>query len=301
MKSTKKCILLLLVAVLAAGAAFAVTACGGAGDDETPDTSTKLETPKNFTFDSETAEYSFTAVDNAQFYYIVVNMYDPEGVEYTDIIGMTSMIPATAGQTVTGTMDFYKYSDATTTPGGLIPVTELPKANYIARCIATGQGYEDSDAATVSFTIGGKLEFPKVTYRVDEDGTLTADVICYYLEYARWWYGLPSRVEVYVKDADSGETLETLTFDDWSYDTRWLAFKTYFLFKNTSASVELGEGVTADDVTVTAKAFGYGDKITDSDEVAAWEHEPFVRVVDFSDFANPVEGWDAEAPWNTQA
>ena len=65
MKITKKCILLLLVAVLAAGAAFAVTACGGAGDDETPDTSTKLETPKNFTFDSETAEYSFTAVDNA--------------------------------------------------------------------------------------------------------------------------------------------------------------------------------------------------------------------------------------------
>lgn len=300
MKILKRWMVLLLAVAMTAAVACALTACGNGDDTTDPDTSggsNKLASPAGFTFDATTGDYSFTAVENGQFYYVVVNMYDNKGEEYTDIIGMTSMIPGTAGQTISGTMDFYKYSDATIAPGGLIPITDLPKANYIARCIATGSGYTDSDAATVKFTIGGELEFPKVTYQI-EDGTLTADVNCYYLEHSRWWYGLPGRIEVYVRNADSGEVLQTLTFDDWSYNTRWLAYKTYFLFDNATQSVSLGN-VSADDVIVTAKAFGYGDAITDSDEVYAWNHEAFKRVVDFSDFGNPKDGWDDGASWYT--
>ena len=101
-----------------------------------------------------------------------------------------------------------------------------------------------------------------------------------------------------MRNADSGEVLQTLTFDDWSYNTRWLAYKTYFLFDNATQSVSLGN-VSAEDVIVTAKAFGYGDAITDSDEVYAWNHEAFKRVVDFSDFGNPKDGWDDGASWYT--
>lgn len=276
----------MLIAVTAVSCVLGFAACG---DESDKDATNKLATPANFTFDSETGTYSFEAVENGQFYYIVVVKYDNKGNEYTDIIGMTSMIPGTG--TITGKVQFQAFSDATITPGAFIEVTELPKASYTAKCIATASGFVDSDPATADFTIGGTLEFPKTTYTV-ENGKLNVKLACYYLEQSLWFYGLPSRIEVYVKNKSTNESITTLTFDDFSFTNSFLAYKTYYLFPHAEQDYALSEGLTADDIVVTAKAFGNGSTIQDSIEVPSYNFEGWKRVVEFSDFGKPDAGWD---------
>ena len=295
MKTGKKLLTLLLAAVTAVSVACAFTACGQS--EETPTDDTKLSSPANFTFDSETGEYSFDTVENGEFYYIVVSKYDNKGQEFADVAGMTSMIPGTPGQTITGTLEFKEYAYTTNTATPTLTPAELPKAHYVARCIATGTGYTDSDPSSVSFVTGDKLENPKVTYQV-ADGKLTANVNCYYLEQSLWYNGLPYEIELTVSDKESGEKLGSITFDDWTYNTRWLANMTFSLFTKNTQSIDIA-GITSDNIEVTVKAIGDGDTITDSDTVYAWEHEPFTRNVQFGSYNSPVDGWDAESPWNT--
>lgn len=287
----KKRIFVALVAiVLVLSGVLGLVACNNTDDDKGNKTDKqKLASPANFTFDTATGDYAFDAVENGQFYYIVLVKYDPQGKEYTDIVAMTSMIPGTGR--ITGNMEIRAFSDATTTPGGIINVTDLPKASYTAKCIATASGYIDSDPAKFDFTLGGKLEIPKVTYTV-ADGKLNVSLACYYLENALWFNGMPSKIEVYVKNKATGDTLTTLTYTDFSFENKFLAFKTFYIFADTDREYTLPEGLTADDIEITAKAFGNGKEITDSDVAPAYNHEPFKRVIDFSGFGVPAD-WDA--------
>ena len=74
MKILKKWMVFLLAAVMTAAVAFAMTACDNGEETPGPDTGdgNKLASPVGFTFDSTTGDYSFTAVENGQFYYVVV-------------------------------------------------------------------------------------------------------------------------------------------------------------------------------------------------------------------------------------
>lgn len=202
---------------------------------------------------------------------------------------MTSMIQGTGR--ITGTMEVRAFSDATIAPGGIIKVTDLPKASYTVKCIATASGYTDSDPATVDFTLGGTLEIPKVTYMV-EDGKLDISIACFYLEQALWFKGMPSKIEVYVNNKTTNSNITTLTFDDFSFENKFLAYKTFYIFNDTDREVALPDGVEVDDIEITAKAFGNGTSIKDSKEVPAYEHEAFKRVIDFSAFNWPLDGWD---------
>ena len=255
----------------------------------------KLASPTNFTLDVDTGAYSFDAVENGMFYYIVLVKLDPNGNEYTDIVAMTSMIVGTGK--ITGNMEVRAFSDATVAPGGIISIKELPKADYVAKCIATATGYADSDPSLVKFTLGGKLEFPKVTYTVAE-GKLNVSIACFYLEQALWNNGIPSKIEVYVKNKTTGESVTTLSYNDFSFINKFLAFKTFYIFNDTDREFTLPDGLTEDNLEITAKAFGYGTQITDSDEAPAWNHEPFKRVIDFGGFNVPA-GWDSF--WTTPA
>lgn len=86
----------------------------------------------------------------------VVSKYDNNGKEFADVAGMTSMIPGTPGQTITGTLEFREYAYTTNTATPTLTPAEPPKAHYVARCIATGTGYTDSDPSSVSFVTGGE-------------------------------------------------------------------------------------------------------------------------------------------------
>ena len=255
----------------------------------------KLASPANFTLDTNTGAYSFDAVENGQFYYIVLVKLDPNGNEYTDITAMTSMIVGTGK--ITGNMEVRAFSDATVAPGGIIEMKQLPKATYVAKCIATASGYTDSDPSTVKFTLGGKLEYPKATYTV-ADGKLNVSLACYYLEQALWNNGVPSKIEVYVKNKTTGEEVTTLTYTDFSFENKFLAYKTFYIFNDTDREFTLPDGLTEENIEVTAKAFGYGTEITDSDVAPAWNHAPFKRVIDFGGFGVPAD-WDSF--WTTPA
>lgn len=99
-------------------------------------------------------------------------------------------------------------------------------------------------------------------------------------------------IEVYVKNKTTGDTLTTLTYTDFSFENKFLAYKTFYIFADTDREYTLPEGLTADDIEITAKALGNGKEITDSDVAPAYNHEPFKRVIDFSGFGVPAD-WDA--------
>lgn len=99
-------------------------------------------------------------------------------------------------------------------------------------------------------------------------------------------------IEVYVKNKTTGDTLTTLTYTDFSFENKFLAYKTFYIFADTDREYTLPEGLTADDIEITAKALGNGKEITDSDVAPAYNREPFKRVIDFSGFGVPAD-WDA--------
>lgn len=98
-----------------------------------------------------------------------------------------------------------------------------------------------------------------------------------------------AKSKMYVKNKTTGDTLTTLTYTDFSFENKFLAYKTFYIFADTDREYTLPEGLTADDIEITAKALGNGKEITDSDVAPAYNHEPFKRVIDFSGFGVPAD------------
>lgn len=112
----KKRIFVALVAiVLVFSGVLGLVACNNTDDDKGNSDKQKLASPANFTFDTATGDYAFDAVENGQFYYIVLVKYDPQGKEYTDIVAMTNMLIGTGR--ITGNMEVRAF-----------PTLRLPRA-----------------------------------------------------------------------------------------------------------------------------------------------------------------------------
>ncbi len=290
----KRILVTVIAAIIAVLGIFGLGACDGGDKAEEGN---KLAPATNFTFDTNTGAYSFDGVDNCEAYNLIVVKYDNKGVECKDTVALVGMVRGTGK--ITGTIQFQKFSFDTTKPGGIIPVSELPKATYGIKCVSVatnGSGYTNSDPYIHKFTLGGKLECPKTVYTV-KDGKLNVDLACFYAEECLWYNGLPSKIEVYVKNKTTGENITTLTFDDFSYNNAMLACYLFYLFDNIHQEFTLPSGVTAADLEITAKAFGNGNTTTDSIEVPAQEHEPFKRITDESVFwlgTKPIP-----ADWNS--
>ena len=113
----KKRIFVALVAiVLVFSGVLGLVACKNDNGDNGNSDKPKLASPTNFTFDTATGDYAFDAVENGQFYYIVLVKYDPQGKAYTDIVAMTNMLIGTGR--ITGNMEVRAFSDATIARGG---------------------------------------------------------------------------------------------------------------------------------------------------------------------------------------
>lgn len=177
MKTIKKVLALTLCAAL--GLAL-LTGCGSGGNAETGSDSgiitvanspeevstddtdkTPLGEASDFTFDFEKLEYSFTGVENAEFYYIKV----------------FPVVNGEEGNSASFQSDKIR-ADDTNSYSGTIEGQTLLAGDYIAHVVASGAGYSSSDIQTSgSSTL---LASPNVTANwntgSDEDPAVTVDI-----------------------------------------------------------------------------------------------------------------------------
>lgn len=152
----KKILVLLTSLVLAASLSVCLAACSNNGDDgetdnNTPSTTNVLAAPTDFTFNTETGEYSFTANDaNAGYYFIraykVINGVD----EATYTVSSSRINGGTTGK-ITGSLD----------------TSAFGWGEYDINLVtfkAAGTDYTAPDPVCLSaqYGIGGKMERPEM-------------------------------------------------------------------------------------------------------------------------------------------
>lgn len=256
----------------------------------------KVENTKVTNDNREAFQQMMKDSDKKAWDFVLVFMYDTAGNEISsNALAMTPMM--TGSGTISGKLEFRAYSGNSNNPGRIISVSEMAKAKYVAKCVATTPGYEPSDPAIQKFSVSGQLNFPLVCY--ETEGTkMTIGPCDFYVEDALWGYGAPNKVEVTIKK--DGQVYKTLTYDDFSHTTAYKGPNTIYTFYNLKQEVELEAGTTASDYEITAIA--YGDDKTTFDSVAAPAKEgfpptpgywPFTpgRKVGWNDF---WESWAAE-------
>lgn len=161
----------------------------------------------------------------------------------------------------------------------------LLKVRYTAKCMATASGYTDSDPAVVNFTLGGTL----APIRLKTISLTSASRVA---ALNRRYSSKVCRLkEVCVKNKTTGSNVSTMIFDDFSFENKFLGYKTFYIFNNTDREFTLSDGVTASNIEISAKTFGNGSSIKDGKEVHAYEHEA-LRVIDFSAFGWSFTGRD---------
>lgn len=172
------------------------------GGSPAPDTA-KLSAPGSFTL-SETGQYSFTGVENADYY--LLYFCAPDAAEDSDpFLFSSNAIPAagTGGEVYSGSVDDlvrYGYGEY------LVKVFAFPSLNDSRHTM--------SPAATAGFSVSGAQDAPVIDYLWNAfEGTIDVQ-LTNINDYTYQMY--PDRVEVtFVNTADSGDTV-VLTLEDLS-------------------------------------------------------------------------------------